>query len=299
MFLPWTLVVTALLATEADSPVTPAATPVAHAYVVTGRTPIARGRGVSALAPAGETLWALPERERELIHLDRRGKVLERVPLEGVPAGVDTESLAVLPDGRFAIGTEAGGEGRASDPVLLAERRDGRVVVTGRLELYYGPFGYAPHSNQGIEGLCRAGTLLIAAVEKPGGPEPRRTPLALFDLEKRRWRVASVPLTSATGTISALACPEPARDGQVRLLAIERHLGVGRVLELVVPVAGGKGTSRILVDYAALVPAWVNFEGLAVDGDDLLLVNDNDNLNLIVGDTALYRLSPATGTARR
>jgi hypothetical protein len=262
---------------------------------VAGGPPVTRvvipdARGVSDLALVGDRLWAVPERVREVLLLDLEGHVKQRLPLEGVPTGLDTESMTVLADGRLAFGTESQEGGRDADLVLFAERRDGRVVVTSRLVMPYALLGFSPAGNQGIEGLCRAGDLLVAGIERKGGPEPRQAPVAIYDLTTARWTAATFPLTTATGKVSALACAGPPTDGHVALLALERHYGVSRVLAAEVPTAGGAGTSRIVLDLAPLLDPLPNLEGLVVTRDALYLVNDNDNGGFVRGETELLRV---------
>jgi hypothetical protein len=260
-----------------------------------GASPISRvvipgARGVSDLALDGDHLWAVPERTREVLQLDLAGRVVARYPLEGVPAGLDTESMTVLADGRLAFGTESQEDGRDTDLVLFAERRDGRVVITSQVAMPYALLGYRPPANQGIEGLCRAGGVIVAGIERKGGPEPRQAPIALYDLATARWTAATLPLTTQTGKVSALACAGPPTNGRISLLAIERHYGVSRVLQGEVPVAGGTGTSRVVLDLAPLFDDLPNLEGLAATPDTFYLVNDNDNGGFVRGDTALVRL---------
>lgn len=270
-------------------------TPAVAAPAATGGPPITRvvipdARGVSDLALAGDRMWAVPERVRELLLLDLDGHVLERYPLEGVPTGLDTESMTVLADGRLALGTESQEGGRDADLVLFAERRDGRVVVTSRLLVPYALLGFSPAGNQGIEGLCRAGDLLVAGIERKGGPGPREAPVAIYDLTTARWTAATVPLTTATGKLSALACAGPPANGRVALLVFERHYGVSRVLAVEVPTAGGAGTSRVVLDLRPLLEPLPNVEGLVVTADALYLANDNDNGGFARGETELVRV---------
>src|SRR5687767_12271732 len=92
--------------------------------------------GLSGLgrAPDG-TLWAVPERRRELYALEPAspgGFVARTVPLVGVPDNSDTEALVVLGDGTFVLGTERHVE-RDSDAVLLAKLEGSAVRVTDEI----------------------------------------------------------------------------------------------------------------------------------------------------------------------
>src|SRR4051812_36275923 len=163
-------------------------------------------RGLSGLArDKNRTLWAVPERTRELVAIapEKPGLVTRIVPLDGVPEGADTEGLAILADGRFAFATERQEDDRSADLILFGKEEGGRVRIIESLPLSYDGFHLRAEGNRGIEGLCAVGDTLIAGVEtviKVGGE--RFAPIAIFDLTKRQWSYACLKLTSKDGRLA-------------------------------------------------------------------------------------------------
>jgi hypothetical protein len=201
------------------------------------------------------------ERDHTLVPVAPAGPA---IPVEGVPDGVDLEALAFIGPATFLLGTERHAD-RSTDTVLEGRITDGRAQVTGQRVVDYAALGLSVEPNQGIEGLCAAGEHIVLAVETPiveGGE--RFAPLIADGV------VVRLRLGSPTGKISAIACAE----GGV-VWAIERHYGVSRVLRarldgarIVVP--------ELWTNLAAIVPDPIpNFEGIAVRGAELWLVNDD------------------------
>ncbi len=220
----------------------------------------------------------------ELIAIAERGTVLVRIVgatartirLEGVPDGVDTESIAWLGGDRFAVGTESMDESRRADLVLVVERHGDRARVVDRLELPYDLMGIDAEENRGIEGLCfvpdEDGGVMVAAMENVVERGGRRfTPLGVR--RGGRWRRVLARLGSETGKLSALDCR---RDGEaLDVLAIERHYGVMRVVRFSLRDADAEVTPRVVYDLAGQLEGDPNLEGLARQGDALVLVVDN------------------------
>lgn len=240
--------------------------------------------GLSGLSfDPGGRLWMAPERDPRLVVRDTDG-TLSTVPLEGVPAGLDVESLAWLDWRYLALGTEgnvapSGTESAAPALILRARLTDDdkRVVVTGRpIELDPAPWGLQIKENQGIEGLCRAGKELVAGLETVGKDDRGRfAPLGVYDFATQRWRAYRLRLTSGTGKLSALSCW--ARPGGIMLYAVERHFGVLRILSAAVTAPGGDVTPRVVanLDHFASQTK-LNVEGLeSGDGGRLFMVIDN------------------------
>lgn len=232
--------------------------------------------GLSGLTtdPFG-TLWAIPERSREIVALQRRGDVVtvgSRLRLVGVPDELETESITWLGGSLVALGTEAAGT-RPRDLILIAQRVRDRFAVTDSLILEYAPWGVSGIDNEGIEGLCAAGGQLFAAgevvLESSEGPY---APLGIFDLGTRTWTHTKLPLTSSTGKIAGLDCRE--RDGAVELIAIERHFDVRRVLAATItrdpPLVTGQ---RIAADVSDVIGD--NVEGITFGSGEWLMITDN------------------------
>ncbi|MEZ4340453.1 MAG: esterase-like activity of phytase family protein [Sandaracinaceae bacterium] len=234
--------------------------------------------GLSGLTMDGEGhAIAVAERGTALVAIEDRAV---RIPLEGVPAGIDTESIAWLGEDRFALGTESMDESRHADLVLVVERANGRARVVDRIELPYSLLGITAEENRGIEGLCFVadGGVLLAAMEnvvERGGQ--RFAPLGIRRGDRWTGR-ALVRLTSETGKLSALDCR---RDGDaIDVLAIERHYGVMRVLRFALREGDTcegdiELTPRVIYDLAGQLDGDPNLEGLVRDGDELVLIVDN------------------------
>lgn len=231
-------------------------------------------------------LWSIAERYRALVRMAPDGSGGEVIPLVGVPDGLDVEGTAWLGGGRIALATEADGPDREADLILFARVTGRRVVVERSAKLPYDLWPLRPRGNQGIEGLCRAGGSLVAAVESViGGGDRRLAPIAVYDLASGSWTASLVRLTSATGKISALSCRlrGDAAAATIDVMAVERHFEVARLIRFELPVGRAKPgpptvVAPVLVtDLAPLLVREENFEGLVWDGDrSFALVVDND-----------------------
>ena len=269
--------------------------------------------GISDLAPGRDpngapAYYLFPERQRALLQLDPpwpNANDLTQAPLraraelrsvEGVPVDHDTEALAFLPDGRFVLGTETPWPNRSHDDVLVVQRRGHGASVVARWPFAYAPFGLRGQSNQGLEGLCVAGNSLLVASETAGkAPDGSRyAPLGLRRLQGTTGGFVPLrlPLSSATGKVSALAC-RAVDDGRLEVLAIERHYGVGRVVRTFVPVDAAPFAplqAQVVVDLTELMPRLPNYEGIAwLDGGDVLLITDN-SMGFATGPTEVLLL---------
>jgi hypothetical protein len=239
--------------------------------------------GLSDLArdPDGRT-WAIAERKRVALRVDRPGAAPVAVPIVGVPDELDTEGMAWIDRERVALATESDHGKRTSDAIFIARLGPGGIEVVERRDLDYSLWPLDPIGNQGLEGVCGAGGFLIAAVETViANPEERFAPIAVHELATGRWTPLLVRLTTRTGKISALACVQRP-DRSIDVLAIERHFEVARLIRFRVPAELDSGKPRTLVPVvvAELAPAMFhseNFEGLLWDGDGAIsLVVDND-----------------------
>jgi len=244
--------------------------------------------GVSDLALDDRgTLWAIPERDHFVLEIALPAGTVKRHPLDGVPAGVDTEGLTWLAPGRFAIGTE--GQDAPTASVLYAEARGDRVAVTSERVLGDDELGVHVTPNHGAEAICGRDGDVIVGIEATGKlPDGTRfAPLAR--LRGGAIATSRLRLTSSTGKISALACSF-ATDGSVDAYAIERHYGVSRILHFTVPAVPGEITPTVVVDLDAIFHGAFNFEGLVRLPDGrFVLVNDNQG-RTAEGPTDLFLL---------
>lgn len=242
------------------------------------RAPIAGLRidGLSGLALDGDGVpIAVPERGAALVELGPRGA--RAIPLDGVPGGVETESIAWLGGERFALGTESMDVERTADAILIVERGPARARVVEHVTLPYSILGVRAEENHGIEGLCFApgegGGTLIAAMENVvsrGGA--RWAPLGVREGDGAFRRVLA-RLGSETGKLSALDCRR--RGDAIEVLAIERHFGVMRIVRFDLPPSADRVTPRVVYDLAGRLEGDPNLEGIARAGDELLLLVDN------------------------
>lgn len=261
--------------------------------------------GLSGLTiDADGLLWAVSERGVALVplRLDGDTVALDRapIPVAGWPVGVDAESLAWLGPGRFAVGTETQGDGRAAERVLevvvtTAGGKPRAAVGPTVWSLPYLPFGVTGGANHGVESLDLLDGALIAASEVTVG-ETRAAPVWRVPLDGGPVRTAVVPLTSDNGklsTLDALAFT----DAGVELLAIERHYETVRLVAARLPSAADgapAGTTRVVRDLAAELTDLPNIEGLArlPDGRTVLLGDNQHGLRLD-GPTVVLVLAAA------
>ncbi len=257
------------------------------------------GRGLSGLAGAQEELWALPERSPELLRLSARdGRLLGRLTIVGLPEGLDTESLALLPDGRVLLGTESQQAGREADRVLIGERRGEEVQIVGEWSLSYAPFGVQAEKNRGIEGLCAAHGGVVAVGESVLG-EPRAAAAWIGHPDRAEVVPLRLGLVSATGKLSAADCRQEGEG--IRLWAIERHYEVMRLSTWLLVGEPGDGVLNPEKSWelGALIPGEPNLEGLVVMEDGgVVLINDND-YGGVKGPSRVWRLGlDSLGTGR-
>ncbi len=259
-------------------------------------------RGISGLCKSSDGRYlAVPERVRKLFPftMDARGHTPHQaIPITGVPEGVDLESIACLPEGRLAFGTEVQIDGRDEDAILLAQLGTKVEVEKATLRFDYRPFSISASRNRGVEALCYAQGLLLAASEQIGEHEGRRfAPLGVYDWVEKRWRYARLLLSSKTGKVSGMTCQRGARG--VEVVAIERHYEVVNLLRfdvaLLAPAGEALKTVRpeVLQELGPQYPdSPPNFEGLAFHSRALLLIADNDYGGKS-GPTELLVLEPA------
>jgi hypothetical protein len=245
-------------------------------------------------------LWTVLERAHTVFELTFAYgaptlEVLGSRPVQGA-GEVDLEAVALLDDGRLAFGTETKDTDRTGDTVLFAQVTADAIVVEGKLEVPYAPWGLEPERNRGIEGLCQAGGRLVVGIETVGEDAGRRfAPVAVYSLLEQAFTHYRLWLTSEAGKLSALTCR--ATPGGTEVYAIERHYEVARVLRFELPLAGKGGdlTPQLVLDLKRVFEGAIpNFEGIAVMKDgSLVLISDND-YGGVTGPTELLAL-PAPG----
>ncbi len=235
-----------------------------------------------ALAPDG-ALWTVSERGRSAYRLVLDGDAvasIDRFELHNLADGLDVEAIAVIAEGRFALGTETHGAGAAA--VWFASLADGALEARGGFDLPASLVGIEIADNKGVEGICADGATTIAAIEtvieeRAGA---RFAPVIAQRTDVARDLVAPdvhrVRLTSANGKLAALHCTfgEQAID----VLAIERHYDVSRIVAFTLPRIGGTTVDATVVRDVTELGATRNFEGVVRLPDGrLALIVDNQS----------------------
>jgi hypothetical protein len=238
--------------------------------------------GLSGLAvdEHGDFL-AVSERHRFLVrfHSDAAGFRTDpqRIALTGVGDGLDTESIAFIRPGYYAIGTERH-EGREQDAVLFIELTgsEGRVVDEARLD--YGAWKQRAGINAGIEALCfAAGSLVLGSEVVVTDHAKRFALIARYNISAKAWSYGRLRLTSDAGKLSSIECRDGA-NGAIETIGIERHFGVGRIIRFDVPREGDIGDLQphVALDLIPLIQPLPNYEGITWNArGDLVLLTDN------------------------
>jgi hypothetical protein len=230
-------------------------------------------------------MWAIAERERAVLELEL-GRPPVVHPLEGVPAGIDTEAIAWLGEGLLAIGTEGNTSPTAS--IMFAELRDQRVIVTRTRRLTSADFsGIELTNNHGIEAMCANGPNELLAASESVGKLPDGTRYsALVRLRDDAVHVTRVRLTTDRGKLSALYCTFAA-DGTAQVIALERHYSVSRILSFTVKRDDAEITPVVERDLAPILNDSLNLEGIVRLPDGrLVAINDNQG-KTVTGPTEL------------
>jgi Esterase-like activity of phytase len=267
--------------------------------------------GLSGLAAdAGNALWAVAERRHHAYRISLSAALVptvETFEVRGVPKDTDLEGIAVLdhlPSAqRFAFGTEGQDDGKAT--VLLAERTGSTISVTSSIDLPEAAVGIALKSNQGAEGICGDGDTLIVAIEGAGVDHGRRWAPVLRLRQGHIRQTYRLWLTSDVGKISGLDC-RLASDGSVKLLAIERHFAVTKILSFTLPAEAAAGaepaqasapamidlTPVVELDLGPVLRSAMNLEGIAWTEDGRVVAVIDNQWRTITGPNLLLVFRP-------
>jgi len=236
-------------------------------------------------------MWAISERDRQVLELTL-GKPPIRHALDGIPDGVDTEGLAWLAPGQFAIGTEGADAPTAS--IMFAELRGDRLVATRTRPLGNAELGVELAVNHGIEALCGREGELLAACETVGKLPDGTRFAPIVRLRGDGGDVTSMTklrLTTDKGKISAMTCTL-ADDGTAQVLAIERHYGVSRILKFTIHRDDREVTPVVVIDLQPILHDAFNLEGIVKLPDGrMVAINDNQGATAR-GPTELLVFAP-------
>jgi len=245
-----------------------------------------------------EHLWAIAERAPMVAEIVITGSpptaTIVRHPLDGVPAGVDTEALAYLGNGRFAIGTE--GHDEPSAQVLFGQLGpDGHIALTPGFSISSEMLGVQLRKNHGVEALCGTRADLVVGIETVGVLASGARYAPIVRVREHARVVQRLLLTTDRGKLSALTCTI-SKDGTVDLLAIERNYGVTRLLHAQARIDQQDIRPEVVVDLWPMIHARfhekLNLEGIARLRDGrIVLVNDNEGKGLD-GPTWLFVFRP-------
>lgn len=240
--------------------------------------------GLSGLgSDASGALWTVAERADMVYRIVVAGSghtKSQAFRVEGVPDRIDLEGIAVLPEGRFAFGTEGKVPGIAT--VLLAHRDGNRIVVDSTIELPERTLGLALPRNEGAEGICNIGDSLIVALEASGTTAGQRWAPIVFIDGGKITRVIRLMLTSDTGKLSALECSPDGKGW-----AIERNFGVTRILAFELHPDQASIHPTILLDLTVALHGRLNLEGLARLADGRFAAVVDNQWKGIVGPNLL------------
>lgn len=271
----------------APEPTAPIAPPPLYTEITLDTAP---GLSGLAVAPDG-AVWTVSERGAAAYHITldaRLAPAVTTVPVEGIPAGLDLESIAMTADGRFVLGTE--GKVDSAAHVLFAERRGDRLVVTSELVLGSDEVGTEFANNHGVEGACAVAGTVLVGFEGVGRDGDRRwAPIVRLE-GGRAVRAYKLWLTSETGKLSTLECRR-GRDGALEALAIERHFEVTRLLAFTLG-DGAELVPRIALDLSPIIRGRLNLEGVAWLPDGRLVAVVDNHWKTITGPSELLVFRP-------
>ncbi|HUQ03605.1 MAG TPA: esterase-like activity of phytase family protein [Kofleriaceae bacterium] len=252
--------------------------------------------GLSGLAIAADgAVWTVAERGKTAYRVELDGtkvRKVDRVGIEGLPAGNDLESAAFGPDGDLFVGTENNAAGIAN---VFRLHRDGGVLrVTGEpITLTKADAGVDVGANHGAEAACAAGGRLAVALETAGSDARGRwAPLVVVDLATGAKVGHRVRLRTSTGKLSGLDCwTEPGTGGaRIRAVAIERHFEVTQLVGFDLPAAGAPTTdiaTELVLDLAPALRGALNLEGIVRFPDGRLVAVVDNQYKTITGPDEL------------
>jgi hypothetical protein len=254
--------------------------------------PIDTDNGLSGIAidDAG-AIWTESERDLSVYRIVLDGtkvKSSTRYAISGAPEHSDLEAVAWLGPGKLAFGTEGQHDSRAQVSLADIDEAHHTVAITKTIDLPADQLGLEIKPNDGVEGLCGRGDVLIAAIESSATDEHGRwAPIVRMDLKRGTIDVAHLALTSDKGKLSSVDCLMDA-DGTAHMILIERHFSVTRFLRADLPAkVPARIEPTVALDLGPVLRGSLNLEGIGILPDGRIVAVVDNQYDRITGPNEL------------
>ncbi len=262
--------------------------------------PIDTDNGLSGIAidDAG-AIWSESERDNSVFRIVLDGTRVAsstRYKIVGAPAHSDLEAIAWLGPGKLAFGTEGQSDDRAQIATADVDEATHTITVARTIDVPKDRLGLTVRPNDGVEGLCGAGDVVIAAIESTATDERGRwAPIVRMDLATGAVDVTRLALTSDKGKLSSVDCTV-APDGSAKLLLIERHFAVTKFLRAELPAHAAAPPARlepkVAIDLEPVLNGTLNLEGIGVMKDGRVVAVVDNQYDRITGPNELLVFKP-------
>ena len=260
--------------------------------------PIDTDNGLSGIAidDAG-AIWTESERDDSVFRIVLDGTRVAsstRYTIVGAPAHSDLEAIAWLGPGKLAFGTEGQSDDRAQIVTADVDEASHTITIARTIDVPKDRLGLTIRPNDGVEGLCGAGDVVIAAIESTATDEHGRwAPIVRMDLATGAVDVTHVALTSDKGKLSSVDCTL-APDGSATLLLIERHFAVTKLLRAELPAhPPARLEPKVAIDLEPVLNGTLNLEGIGALKDGRVVAVVDNQYDRITGPNELLVFKPA------
>jgi hypothetical protein len=241
-------------------------------------------------------IWTESERDLSVYRIVLDGtkvKSSTRYAISGAPEHADLEAVAWLGPGKLAFGTEGQHDSRAQVSLADIDEAHHTVAITRTIDLPPDELGLEIKPNDGVEGLCGRGDVLVAAIESSATDDHGRwAPIVRMDLATGAIAVAHLALTTEKGKLSAVDCTMGA-DGTAHLVLIERHFDVTRILRADLPAeVPARVEPKVALDLAPVLRGSLNLEGLGIMKDGRIVAVVDNQYDRITGPNELLVFKP-------
>lgn len=259
--------------------------------------PIDTDNGLSGIAidDAG-AIWTESERDLSVYRIVLDGARVAsstRYTITGAPAHTDLEAIAWLGPGKLAFGTEGQSDDRAQILTADVDEPSHTITIARTIDVPKDRLGLTVRPNDGVEGLCGSGDVVIAAIESTATDEHGRwAPIVRMDLASGKTTVTRLALTTDKGKLSSVDCTLAA-DGSAHLLLIERHFAVTRFLRAELPAAApARLEPKVALDLAPILNGTLNLEGIGLLKDGRVVAVVDNQYDRITGPNELLLFKP-------